>query len=98
MKRAVEEAKNLKEKEKVAALYTKSPIATMIITMTMTTSLIEKDSQTVKANTEKERQHTKEKKEKRLLIYKRIAMTMTVNNMAKGMFQYIKTEKACKKN
>ncbi len=52
----------------------------------MTVSSIEKDSQTVKANIEKERQHTKEKKEKRQLIYKRIAMTVTTNNMAKGMF------------
>ncbi len=52
----------------------------------------------MKANTEKERQHTKEKKEKRLLIYKRIAMTVTANNMVKGMFQCIKTEKAYRKN
>ncbi len=57
----------------------------MIATATMTVSLIEKDSQTVKANIEKERQHAKEKKEKRL-IYKRIAATVTVNNVVKGMF------------
>ncbi len=98
MKRAIEEVKNLREKEKVTVLCMKSPIATMITTVTMTVSLIKKDSQTVKANIEKERQHAKEKKEKRLLIYKRITVTTTVNNMTKGMFQYIKTEKVCKKN
>ncbi len=98
MERAVEEAKNPREKEKVVALCAKSPIVTMIVTVTMTVSLIEKDSQTVKANTEKERQYAKEKKEKRLLIYKRIVVTVTVNNMVKGMFQCIKTEKACRKN
>ncbi len=65
MERAIEEAKNLREKEKVAALCVKSPIVTMIMTATTTVSLIEKDSQTVKANTEKKRQHAKEKKEKR---------------------------------
>ncbi len=65
MERAVKEAKNLREKEKITTLYVKSLIATMITTVTMTVSLIEKDSQTVKANIEKERQYAKQKKEKR---------------------------------
>ncbi len=44
MERAVEEAKNPREKEKVTALCAKSLIATMIMTATTTTSSIEKDS------------------------------------------------------